>query len=122
MSGETILNWGLCLLDCVYETPNPSCLEPPSVPKFGSKNSSGQTVEENYVANWFYLTFINSSDKALKQEKFKVSRNTRSKLYQPWIPYDLSNVTESNLEFIAESQDDHFNNVYEIVLEGGTVN
>ena len=122
MSGDTILSWGLCLLDCVYETPEPSCLEPPSVPKFGYRNSSGHILKQNYVASWFNLMFMNDSDGTPNHDQFKVSRNLRSKLYQPWIPYDENVKSESNLEFIAESQDAHFNDVYEIIPERGTVN
>ena len=120
MSGDTIVSWGLCLLDCVYQTPEPSCLEPPSVPKFGARNASGHIVRQNYVADWFNLAFMNNSDGSANEKQLKVSRNQRSKLYQPWIPYDQAIKSESNLEFFAENQESHFNDVYEIVPEGGT--
>ena len=78
-------------------------------------------MEQNYVATWFNLSFTNYSDGTANDNKYQVTRDSRSKLYQPWIPYDETVLTESDLEFIAENQDSHFNDVYEIIPEGGSV-
>ena len=105
---------GLCLEDCEYEEPIVSCLEPPPVPQFGIRNDSGFVLLENYASNWFSLEFINPVDGIYNHTHYKVSREQRLKLYQPWIPYDSSSLEDTNMEFIAESREDHFNDVYQI--------
>ena len=106
--------WGLCLEDCEYEEAIVSCLEPPPVPQFGIRNDSGFVLLENYASNWFSLEFINPVDGIYNHTHYKVSREQRLKLYQPWIPYDSSSLEDTNMEFIAESREDHFNDVYQI--------
>ena len=101
------LLWGLCLPDCPYIPPEVSCLAPPPVPTFGKRNSSGYVEWQNYQSSWFTLAFHNDSSHL-------VSRAQRNILYQPWIPYDSSKLTEGPLSFHAKDHLAHFNDVYEI--------
>ena len=97
-----------------------SCLAPPPVPKFGFRNESGQAQLENYASSWFNLEFINNTDGSLNHTHYKISRNQRARLFQPWLEYQANNLTEYNLNFIAMNQFDHFNDVYEIAINGST--
>ena len=62
MSGATIVSWGLCLPNCPYIVPEVVCINPPKVPKFGMRNSTGHVIQENYNSSWFKLEFINETD------------------------------------------------------------
>ncbi len=117
-NNNTIISWGLCLPDCAYEVPVVSCLAPPPVPQFGLRNSSGHIVKQNYRADWFNLAFINNSDGSFNFTTYSVTRASRLKLYQPWMTYNASQVTETNLQILVGSSGDFFNDVYEIVLNG----
>ena len=61
LAGTTIADWGLCLPDCPATPPDPACLAPPLVPQFGSRDTVGNILQENYEADWFTLEFVNSS-------------------------------------------------------------
>ena len=111
---SAIASWGLCLPDCPYIEPEVSCLAPPPVPRFGIRNDSGTPILENYKSSWFVLEFIDNQDGSPNQTHYKISRATRDRLFQPWMEYQSDNLTETNLEFIATSQFDHFNDVYQI--------
>ena len=111
-------SWGLCLPDCPYIEPVVSCLAPPPVPKFGLRDDSGEILFENYNSTWFALEFINNTDDSLNHTHYKISRGQRDRLYQPWMEYQADNLTETGLEFIAMSQFDHFNDVYQIRVNG----
>ena len=52
---------------------------------------------------------------------YRITRAERDKLYQPWIPYVASDLKELDLSFIAESKDDHFNDVYQIMPNDSVV-
>ena len=117
-----IQSWGLCLPDCQYDLPLVSCLAPPPVPKFGRRNDSKHALHENYESTWFNLTFIDLPDGSPNHSHYQITRDSRAKLYQPWIPYDSSNLTETNLSFVARDQFDHFNDVYEIKVNGSVEN
>ena len=39
----------------------------------------------------------------------------------PWMTYDSAQLVESSLEFYASSNDDHFNDVYEIMTNNTSV-
>jgi hypothetical protein len=117
-SNNAILAWGLCLPDCDYEVPVVSCLSPPPVPQFGYRNSTGHAQQENYLSSWFKLSFINNSDGSLNFTTFSVTRASRLKLFQPWIPYNASQATETNLQIYVETYQDYFNGVYEIMVNG----
>ena len=121
MSGSTIVSWGLCLPNCPYIVPEVVCINPPKVPKFGSRNSTGYIVEENYYSTWFKLEFFNETDSTPNLTHYRVSREQRSKLFQPWMPYTPSVLTDTNLEFLATSHEDHFNDVYQIMPNDSTV-
>ena len=114
----TILGWGLCLPDCQYDLPVVSCLAPPPVPKFGHRNESKDVQEDNYMSTWFNLNFIDNADGSANHTHFQVTRSQRNKLYQPLMTYDASDLTETNLGFTAQNQFDHFNDVYEIKVNG----
>ena len=131
MSGATIVSWGLCLPNCPYIVPEVVCINPPKVPKFGMRNSTGHVIQENYNSSWFKLEFINETDNRWKKifqyfswkkyfspnlTHYLVSRQERDKLYQPWIPYDSSVLQENDLMFVATSHEDHFNDGKEIIL------
>ena len=118
LSGSTIVSWGLCLPDCPYIEPEESCLAPPPVPKFGLRNEFGEVLFENYKSTWFDLDFINNTDESLNHTHYKISRNQRDRLFQPWMEYQANNLTETDLEFVAMSQFDHFNDVYQIRING----
>ena len=111
----------MCLPDCPYIVPEVVCLSPPAVPKFGSRDGDGVILEENYISSWFTLDFINNTDGSLNHSHFSVSRNERDLLYQPLTPYDSSVLKEYNLNFIATSKDDPFNDVYQIMPNDSTV-
>ena len=115
MQGTQITSWGLCLPDCPYIVPEVVCLDPPAVPKFGSRNSTGAPVEENYSSTWFNLNFIDNSDGSFNLTHYSITRAQRDILYQPLTPYDASQLVETSLSFIATSKDDHFNDVYQIM-------
>ena len=119
--GTSISAWGLCLPDCPYIVPEVVCLSPPAVPKFGSRDGDGVILEENYISSWFTLDFLNNTDGSLNHSHFSVSRNERDLLYQPLTPYDSSVLKEYNLNFIATSKDDPFNDVYQIMPNDSTV-
>ena len=125
MDGTTIVSWGLCLPNCPYIVPEVVCINPPKVPKFGSRNSSGDIVQENYNSTWFRLEFINGTDSnnltSPNLTHYLVTRQERDKLYQPWIPYDSSVLKEDNLMFLATSHEDHFNDVYQIMPNDSVV-
>ena len=95
-----------------------SCLAPPPVPKFGSRDDTGEILYENYESSWFNIEFINNTDGLPDNDNYKITRDVRSRLFQPLMEYQASNLTEGNLEFIAKTQFDHFNAVYEIVRNG----
>ena len=116
MSGNQILEWGLCLDDCDHVPPEPSCIHPPPVPKFGSQNSTGHIINENYISSWFNIT--NNDD---MEKPFKISRDSRKKLYQPNMVYDSNILTELDIFFLAENQFDNFHDVYEIMGENENV-
>ena len=67
MSGATIVSWGLCLPNCPYIVPEVVCINPPKVPKFGMRNSTGHVIQENYNSSWFKLEFINETDNRWKK-------------------------------------------------------
>ena len=119
---EKISGWGLCLKDCPYEEPVVSCLQPPPVPKFGLRNETGTPFLENYAADWFTIDFVNNSDNTLNHTHYRIRRSERAKLYQPWMDWDASAPNDTNLEFFAQSKDDHFNDVYQIMLNGSFAN
>ena len=114
-----IEKWGLCLLDCPYEEPQVSCLAPPPVPVFGKRNASGTILVNNYMANWFTLSFINTTD-AVNQTHYRLTRKQRNRLYQPDMEYDASQLLDTDLEMVAENSSAHLNDLYDIVPEGGT--
>ena len=115
---SAILAWGLCLPDCDYEVPVVSCLAPPPVPKFGARNSSGSIVQQNYMSDWFQLSFVNNSDGSFNFSMFSVTRASRRRLFQPLTPYNASMVNETNLKIFVRTKDDFFNDVYEIRTNG----
>jgi hypothetical protein len=117
-SNNAILAWGLCLPDCDYEVPTVSCLAPPPVPKFGSRNSTGNIVQQNYISDWFQISFINNTDGSFNFSTFSVTRSMRKRLFQPLTPYSPANVNETNLQIFLRSKDDFFNDVYEIRTNG----
>ena len=117
-NNSRIESWGLCLPDCPSDQPVVSCLAPPPVPRFGRRNESSHPLEENYRATWFNLSFLDCGDGSPNQSHYQVTRQSRAKLYQPWIPYDPAVLTETNLSFFARDQFDHFNDVYEIRVNG----
>ena len=51
INGNVIESWGLCLPSCPFIVPEVVCLEPPAVPKFGSRNSTGYILEERNATN-----------------------------------------------------------------------
>ena len=114
LEGDIIKDWGLCLDDCIFDPPQPSCLQPPPVPPFGFTDEDGVVVQENYNSSWFNILF--NEDKKM----FMISRDVRKKLYQPLMVYNSKVVNEYNLSFLAWNQSDHFHDVYEIVPENGT--
>ena len=118
MDNTTILGWGLCLPDCKYDLPIISCLAPPPVPKFGFRNSSKHVLNDMYDSTWFNINWIDEADGSPNHSHFQVTRSQRSFLYQPWMIYDPSILVETNIGFIAETQFDHFNDVYEIKVNG----
>ena len=95
--------------------PEVVCLSPPPVPQFGKRNDTGYVLQENYVSSWFKLSFINVSDVQPNHTHFRIFRKERNKLFQPWITYNKAEEKEEDIEFIAMSKDDHFNDVYEIM-------
>ena len=115
INGTEIKSWGLCLPDCVYVVPEVSCLAPPPVPQFGRRNESGYVLWENYHSSWFNLTFIDDDNGDPNHADFNIFRKERKKLFQPWMKYDVNDVNEKDIEFIAHDNNDHFNDVYEIV-------
>ena len=117
-STEKINGWGLCLKDCPYEEAKVSCLDPPPVPRFGQRDVNGSVFLENYASDWFTIDFVNNSDGSLNQTHYRIRRSERAKLYQPWMDWDASAPNDTNLEFFAESKDDHFNDVYQIMPNG----
>ena len=121
MNGDTIVSWGLCLPNCPYIVPEVVCINPPQLPMFGSRNSTGDILQENYNSTWFKLEFFNETDGSPNLTHYKVSRQQRDKLYQPWMAYDASVLTETNLEFLAISHLDHFNDVYQIMPNDSVV-
>ena len=121
MNGNAIVSWGLCLPDCPYIVPEVVCLAPPAVPKFGSRESDGEIIQENYASTWFNLTFINNTDGAINLTHYSITRDERDKLYQPWIPYVATELKELALSFIAETKDDYFNDVYQIMPNASMV-
>ena len=121
MNGNVIVSWGLCLPDCPYIVPEVVCLAPPAVPQFGSRLEDGEIIEENYMSSWFNLNFINDTDGNLNLTHYRITRAERDKLYQPWIPYVASELKELDLSFIAESKEDHFNDVYQIMPNNSIV-
>ena len=96
MDGTSIVSWGLCLPDCPYVEPEVSCLVPPPVPKFGLRDESGEPLFENYESSWFRLDFLNNTDGdgSLNHTHYKISRNQRDRLFQPWMEYQSNNLTE----------------------------
>ena len=120
-NGNAIVSWGLCLPDCPYIVPEVVCLAPPVVPQFGSRLEDGEIIEQNYMSSWFNLNFINNTDGNVNMTHYRITRAERDKLYQPWIPYVASDLTELDLSFIAESKDDHFNEVYQIMPNDSVV-
>ena len=119
--GTLIKAWGLCLPDCPYIVPEVVCLDPPVVPQFGSRNSTGDILEQNYISSWFTLHFIDNSDGSFNHSHMRVTRAERDLLYQPLTPYDANVLKENNLEFIAENKDSHFNDVYQIMPNNSVV-
>ena len=119
---EKIKDWGLCLEDCPYEEPKVSCLDPPPVPRFGLRKETGTPLFENYASDWFTIDFVNNSDNTLNHTHLRIRRSERTKLYQPWMDWDSSSPNDTNLEFFAQSKDDHFNEVYQIMPNGSFVN
>ena len=117
-STSLIQSWGLCLADCQYDLPEVSCLAPPPVPRFGHRNDSKHAQHENYKSSWFNLTFIDSPDGSPNHTHYQITRDSRAKLYQPWIPFDSSVLIETDLAFVARDQFDHFNDIYEIKVNG----
>jgi hypothetical protein len=117
-SNKAILSWGLCLPDCDYEVPSVSCLAPPPVPKFGTRNSTGFITQQNYVSDWFQLSFLDNTDGSFNFSTYVVTRSVRNRLFQPLTPYNASAVNETNLKILVKSKDDFFNDVYEIRLNG----
>jgi hypothetical protein len=117
-STNAILDWGLCLDDCDHQVPVVSCLAPPPVPNFGFRNSTGYIIKQNYMSDWFQLDFLNNSDGSLNFTAYMVRRNSRMRLFQPMMPYDVNNITERNIQIFVHSNADFFNDVYEIKLNG----
>ena len=103
ISSERILSWGLCLADCPHHPPPPSCLQPPPVPP----------LQLSLQASWFNLSAIRGED------KFLVTRDSRKKVYQPWMEYNRSHLYEEDLSVIVSDQFDSLAGVYEVVAEGG---
>ena len=108
-----------------------SCLSPPPVPEFGSRNDSGKILFQNYFADWFTLEFQNNTDGSINHKHYnvvnvwliepsvlvwinRVTREQRARLWQPWMKYDATEENETSLEFIATTREDHFNDVYQI--------
>jgi hypothetical protein len=120
-STNAILSWGLCLPDCDFEVPIVSCLAPPPVPQFGYRNATGGVVEENYLSSWFRLSFLNNSDGSFNFTTFSVTRASRKKLYQPWMPYNASVINETNLQIYVATNKNFFNDVYQIMVNGSNV-
>ena len=116
-----IQGWGLCLPDCDYIVPDVSCLDPPPVPRFGLQSDSGEVIFENYISDWFTLQFTNNSDGTTNQTNYRITRDQRAKLYQPWMVFDENELKEYNIELFAQSNEDHFNGVYEIMKNGSSV-
>ena len=112
------MSWGLCLPDCPYIEPEMSCLAPPPVPTFGLMDDSGEIIFENYNSSWFKMYFMNKTDGSPDNNHYKISRAQRARLFQPWMEYQTNNLTENNLEFIAKTHLDHFNDVYQIAKNG----
>ena len=121
MNGAVITSWGLCLPDCPYIVPEVVCLDPPAVPQFGARNTTGDVIRENYWSSWFNLTFLNNTNGDFNLTHYNITRSERDKLYQPWIPYVSSELKEYDLSFTAESKDDHFNDVYQIMANDSIV-
>ena len=121
MSGNTIVSWGLCLPNCPYIVPEVVCINPPAVPTFGSRNSTGYILEENYISTWFQLDFFNETDSSPNLTHYRISRQERAKLFQPWMPYTPSVLVDTDLEFLATSHEDHFNDVYQIMPNDSVV-
>ena len=119
---NNILAWGLCLPDCQYDLAEVSCLAPPPVPRFGRRNDTGHPLFQNYESSWFNISFIDKDDGSPNHTAFNITRDFRAKLYQPWMLYDAGDLVESNLGFIAGNQSDHFNDVYEIKVNGSVEN
>ena len=92
-----------------------SCLSPPPVPEFGSRNDSGKIIFQNYFADWFTLEFQNNTDNSINHTHYRVTREQRARLWQPWMKYDATEENETSLEFIATTRKDHFNDVYQIM-------
>ena len=90
-----------------------SCLAPPPVPRFGRRNASDYVVWQNYASTWFTLDWNNDTSNV-------VTRASRKKLYQPWMTYDASQLTENALSMFASDHLSHFNDVYEIRLNGSS--
>ena len=78
LTGDTIEKWGLCLMDCPYHPPVVSCLAPPPLPKFGTRNSMGIPVNENYHSSWFNISFINNTDSSLNHSHYKITRYVKN--------------------------------------------
>ena len=115
---SAILSWGLCLPDCPHIEPLMSCLAPPPVPMFGVRDVTGEVLRQNYESSWFNIEFLNTTEGLPDNENYRITREERSRLFQPWMEYQPTNLTEDNLEFIARTQFDHFNAVYEIMSNG----
>ena len=84
------------------------------MPEFGSRDDSGKIIFQNYFADWFTLEFQNNTDGSLNHTHYRVTREQRARLWQPWMKYDATEENETSLEFIATTREDHFNDVYQI--------
>ena len=126
---DVINSWGLCLLDCVHEPPNPSCLSPPPVPEFGFRadkqtgdlllSPTSNILYQNYQSDWFNLSFVNMSNGFMNHTHYLVTRAQRNKLFMPWMVYEPDKTIEKDLQIIVRNRTDFFNDVYEIVPHGG---
>ena len=65
------------------------------------------------MSSWFVLNFVDNSDNSANLTHFRVTRDEREFLWQPWIPYDPNALIETNLEFVALNHTNHFNDVYQ---------
>ena len=75
----------------------------------------------NINQNILSKSTINNTDGNVNMTHYRITRAERDKLYQPWIPYVASDLKELDLSFIAESKDDHFNDVYQIMPNDSVV-